>query len=187
MILGEHKNKLQRTSHEQKENLWKQLKIVQDPRYRRLMSTVDFDLVLKILKTEFDQLNLNMDLKNSDENSRLIVDIYERFLRTLNHLNEKKCDEVEYDLTYAVNNVMSHFHYFFLAGDGHKWEKISHPDRPIVTSYFYFPFDDADVKTDEAIAYDEGCGRLIQAYNGWVMGDDPLKNFASEGSQVYFR
>ena len=185
--LTEHKNKKQRVSHEKKEDLWRKLKIVQDPEYRRLMSTVDYDHVLEILKAEFENLNTENDLKNSDENSRLLIAIYERFQNTLNHLNEEIKARIELDITYAVNNVMSHFHYYFLAHDGHKWPRISHPDRPIVSGYFYFPFEDADVKTDEAIAYDESKGKRVQAYNGWVMGDDPLKNCASQGSHVYFR
>lgn len=193
LLSVEHKAKKQRCSHEQKENLWRDLKIIQGPRYRRLASTIDFEHVQKILKCELEALNLDIDLKNSDENSRLLIGIYERFYDTLHHLNEEVKASVERDLTYAVNNVMSHFFYYFLDNNGHKWPKISHPDRPIVTSYFYYPFEDADVKTDEAIAYeeehDEASSRSanIQAYNGWVMGDDPLKNFASLGSHVYFK
>lgn len=166
------------------------MQIVQDPGYRRLKSKVDFDLVIQILHAEFESLNMEVDLKNSDENSRRLVAIYERFQSTLHRLNEEKKSSVESDLTCAVNNVMSHFHYFFLADHGHKWPRISHPDRPICNTYFSFPYPDTDAKTDEAIAYDESAerrGARVQANNGWVMGHDPLKNFATEGSMVYFK
>lgn len=190
MLKDQFKNNLKRRSHDERENLWRSLKIVQDPLYRRLMSRVDYDLVLEIMRAEFENLNLNVDLKNSDENSNRLVGIYERFQSILHHLNNEKKDAIENDLTYAVNNVMCHFYYYFLDANGHKWPRISHPDRPIVTTYFFFPFDDTDATAEEAIAYDEsttGRGIYVQAHNGWVMGYDPLKNFATQGSTVYFK
>lgn len=43
------------------------------------------------------------------------------------------------------------------------------------------------VTLDEQCAYDQQTAERIHAHNGWVMGDDPLKNFASPESFVYFR
>lgn len=39
----------------------------------------------------------------------------------------------------------------------------------------------------ERIAYDEKDGKTVMACNGWVMNNDPLKNFAEKDSQVYLR
>lgn len=153
------------------------------------MSSIDFDLVLTILKCEFENLNLDLDLKNSNDNSHVLISIYERFQNILYRQNEEIKSRIENDLINGVNNVMSHFHYYFLANEGHKWPKIS-PEKPVVTNYFYFPFENVNVTSDEAKAYDESensDGLKIQAYNGWVMGDDPLKNFATEGSNIYFK
>ncbi|CAF0868627.1 unnamed protein product [Brachionus calyciflorus] len=171
-------------SHSEKNSLWDDLKIIQDKEYKRFGSTVDFDHVLKILKFEFQNLKFDLDL-NSNENSKIIVDIYERINWILSHQNEKIRQDINNYLTEAVNNVISNYYYFFFAQDGPKWKEIN-KEQPIVRTYFYFPFDDKCVGDDEKMSMAPE-GVRIQAHNGWVMGDDPLRNFAEEGSLVYFR
>lgn len=173
-------------THEWRESLWSKLAIIQDAQYRRLASTVDFGLVSQILDAELQDLDPNSDIKNSDYNSSLLVRVYERFKNTLQRLNDHIKGQVEENLTYGVNNVMSHFYYHFLDPNGPKWTKISQKS-PLVSMYFYFPLPDADVAADETLAYDQQSGLKIQAHNGWVMGDDPLKNFAAPESNVYFK
>ena len=43
------------------------------------------------------------------------------------------------------------------------------------------------IEEAERIAYDEKDGQMVMACNGWVMNNDPLKNFADPDSNVYLR
>jgi glycogen debranching enzyme len=54
-------------------------------------------------------------------------------------------------------------------------------------SYFLYPFETTTVEEDEEHAYDPEKGKYLMACNGWVMGDDPMNNFAVYPSQVYLR
>jgi glycogen debranching enzyme len=184
--LNEFKNQLAIIRSMNKEQEWNKLKIIQDSHYRRLMSSIDEQLVKNILKVEFQHLNLSQDIKNSNDNSQLIVNIYERFCHELNKQNERIKHTIYSYLDEAANNVVSNTYYHFIAHDGPKWRKVT-KDQPIVRTYFYFPFDDTNAKNDELVAFDKTKNIRIQAHNGWVMGDDPLKNFASKESNVYFR
>lgn len=50
--------------------------------------------------------------------------------------------------------------------------------------YFTYFHADQNVEADEKLAYDPVESQLFFAHNGWVMGDDPLKNFAELPSMV---
>jgi glycogen debranching enzyme len=174
--------------NEEKEKEWQQLRILQDKQYRRLMSTIDHDLVKRILAIEFERLNLNLDLKNSDENSQFLVRIYEQFQHELQKQNEQVRSHIESCLTEATNNVISNMYYHFFAHDGPRWPKVDRK-HPIVFTYFYYPFGDGEsAKANEETAFESAANaERVQAHNGWVMNDDPLRNFASEDSFVYLK
>ena len=55
-------------------------------------------------------------------------------------------------------------------------------DEELVAPYFTCP-DLANLEEEFELAWSEE-GRLCMAHNGWVMGDDPLRDFAMPGSQV---
>ena len=141
---------------------------------------------LNILTFEFESLNLDQDLKNSNENSQFLINIYEKFQSELHRINDEVRHRIEGYLTEGVNNVIASTFYFFFAHDGPKWAEVT-KEQPIVRTYFYFPFKDASVSSDEEHSLNPETAVRIQAHNGWVMGDDPLKNFAGEESTVYFR
>ncbi len=140
------------------------LGIVQDPQYRRLKSSID----LKLGKFLLRKFNEN-DLRNR---------LYE--------LNNEIRNKIDGYLTEAVNNSISTVQYFFFADDGPKWDSVTKL-QPIVRTYFYFPFEDKTVEEDELLSLNPELSCRVAACNGWVMGDDPLRNFASKESTVYLR
>lgn len=173
-------------NYAQRDVEWQRLVIVQDPQYRRLSSSVDADVVRDILRSELEHLNLEQDL-NSNENSQFVFNVYARFYNELNRRNEQIKSETYDHLNEAVNNVILNVQYHFFAHQGPRWQHVD-LKHPIAFSYFYFPFKSVSVGGDEALAVEGGDASLrIQAHNGWVMNDDPLKNFATKGSLVYIK
>ncbi|KFO26879.1 Glycogen debranching enzyme [Fukomys damarensis] len=53
--------------------------------------------------------------------------------------------------------------------------------------YFTFPFEEMSLSTEESMIHTPNKACFFMAHNGWVMGDDPLRNFAEPGSDVYLR
>ncbi|KAM5256191.1 glycogen debranching enzyme isoform 3-T3 [Ctenodactylus gundi] len=53
--------------------------------------------------------------------------------------------------------------------------------------YFTFPFEEMALSTEESMIHVPNKACFFMAHNGWVMGDDPLRNFAEPGSDVYLR
>ena len=148
------------------------LSILQDPEYIRFGCTVDMEIAVR----QFG----NRESPNVDESVQAFKD-------TIIWLNKVKEEETAQDLEAAVSNILSTVTYERLASHGPKHEEIT-ADCPLVTTYFNHPFPHTSPEDEETqIMGNVSKGKLIMAYNGWVMGADALKNFAESPGKVYFR
>lgn len=58
--------------------------------------------------------------------------------------------------------------------------------RLYVDRYFTFPFEEKSLEDDLPMMDQPDKARHFLAHNGWVMGDDPLRNFAEPGPHFLF-
>ncbi|XP_032801915.2 glycogen debranching enzyme [Petromyzon marinus] len=150
-----------------------ELKIIQDPAFRRLGCTVDLNLALKLCPRRSDGTV-------SDDGCR--------WLRSrLEALNSEARLLVENHQAQAVNCILGTVRYERMAEQGPKLGAITRK-HPLVTQYFMFPMkDEFLLGEEEEMMFDPKTSCRFLAFNGWVMGDDPLRNFAEPGSNVYIR
>ncbi|XP_041976010.1 glycogen debranching enzyme isoform X2 [Aricia agestis] len=155
------------------------LRLITDPQRRRLAATVDMDLALR----KYNVYRAGCH----DEQSRVQACCAELRAALLS-LNAAAAAEVEGHLRAAIDNCVAGMMYFRLQEDGPKVEEVSET-HPLVPRYFIYPGDmTASPEEVEAVVYGE-VGRAVAAHNGWVMGADPLADFAApdQGGRVYLR
>ena len=151
--------------------------IIQDVEYRRFGSTLNLDQCLrKVITTR----------AGHDHLSDWIQCSVSFFKDTVNDLNAKKTNEIQFNLNLAVENVLSSARYERLDSNGPKLKYVS-SRHPLVPMYFTHYGPDTDLASEEQIVYNEKQNQFVMAHNGWVMGDDPLRNFAGPDSNVYLR
>jgi len=152
----------------------KSLEMIQTPDYHRLKSTVDMDIALEIY-------NLPKPGCSEEERQKLCCGDLRKKLIQINTFNVNK---ITSHIQAAVKNVISGASYERVDPKGPRVKECS-AEFPLVCQYFTSPtFESLDDELD-LIYSDAGSGCM--AHNGWVMGDDPLKNFALPGSHVYLR
>ncbi|XP_046649156.1 glycogen debranching enzyme-like [Daphnia pulicaria] len=151
------------------------LKLIQDPQYRRFKTTVDMDTALDLYNTPRSEAY--------DEETRRRISA-DKFRSAIEQLNGAKYNEIESHLSSAVNNILSTVRYERLQWDGPKLKQVS-AQQPLVTPYFYKTTTHT-LAEEEAIMFTPEAA-FIMAHNGWVMNDDPLRNFAEQGSNIYIR
>lgn len=148
-----------------------QLEIIQDPMYRRLKSRIDFNVALKIVINEVDFYDNDQQwIDWSLANIRHKVMI----------LNDNMKNEINHHLTEGVENVIKTVRYERIQDWGPKHKFVT-KDRPIVWNYFTHLEPEIDLLEEAKLAFDDMASQHLMAHNGWVMGDDPLRNFAEKG------
>ncbi|XP_036376850.1 glycogen debranching enzyme-like isoform X2 [Megalops cyprinoides] len=149
------------------------LRIIQDPQYRRFGCTVDMNTALETF------------IPNGNSPSA-IQECCNWLRRRLEELNGAWYKEMHYHQEQAVNCIVGTVVYERLADHGPKLGPITRKD-PLVTRYFTFPFEEMTLDQDLQLMHKPEKSCHFLAHNGWVMGDDPLRNFAEPGSNVYLR
>jgi glycogen debranching enzyme len=108
------------------------------------------------------------------------------FRSALIDLNGRKSEEIQHHLNCAIENVLSAVRYERIDANGPKLQLVS-TQHPLVPQYFTHPGSDTELASEEEIVYDSTRNQFVMAHNGWVMGDDVLRNFAGADSNVYLR
>ena len=125
--------------------------------------------------------------------------------RRLGELNQAKFQEVQSHLRAAIDCVVSGVRYRFMQANGELLNLVT-AETPIVntcahlalylvqhsllcclcasSSYFTFRYEERDMARVEALMDNPDTAKHIMACNGWVMNDDPLRNFAEEGESL---
>lgn len=151
-----------------------------DSEYRRRTSSVDLDKAVKIY---------NLHHNNAPDETHRVKICVKQFRKALIALNECIVREIHADMEYAVNNCIAGARYERVQGDGPRVKGIS-LQYPLFQTYF--TQDNTKGKTIKEIEhfmYADN-GKYFMAHNGWVMGGDPLHDFASlqpAHMTVYFR
>ncbi|KAK2843994.1 hypothetical protein Q5P01_010653 [Channa striata] len=149
------------------------LKIIQDPKYRRYGNTVDMDSALETFVPH-------------SSSPQHMEECCGWLKQKLNELNEEQYNIIHQHQEQAANCIVGNVVYERLADHGPKLGPVNRKN-PLVTRYFTFPYKDMTLEKEMQLLDqpDKTCHFL--AHNGWVMGDDPLRNFAEPGSNVYLR
>uniref|UniRef100_A0A8C4DB78 Glycogen debranching enzyme n=1 Tax=Dicentrarchus labrax TaxID=13489 RepID=A0A8C4DB78_DICLA len=149
------------------------LKIIQDPNYHRYGNTVDMDSALETFVPH-------------SSSPQHIEECCGWLRQKLNELNDEQYHIMHQHQEQAANCIVGNVVYERLADHGPKLGPVNRKN-PLVTRYFTFPYQDMTLEQELQLLDqpDKTCHFL--AHNGWVMGDDPLRNFAEPGSNVYVR
>ncbi|XP_043206141.1 glycogen debranching enzyme-like isoform X1 [Amphibalanus amphitrite] len=152
-----------------------QLRLMPDPRGVRFGRKVDLQLAKRIFYKDGAGLDHAKD----------------QLRRRLMELNEQAAGVVQGHLGAAVENIISGVRYERLADHGPKLRGLTWK-TPLAAPYFT-TLDGSkslevqrSLEQEEAIAFGPDACHLM-AHNGWVMGDDPLSDFARPGCDVYLR
>ncbi|CAF1026829.1 unnamed protein product [Didymodactylos carnosus] len=172
-ILKEFRAQIKNLSRDESSNIDESgLKLIHN-NYRRLESTVDMELAIKLYYHQS------------------IEDACQALEDRLIYLNHLKMDEIENDLKRAISCCIDSSRYHFFESHGPRYPQIS-IRTPFVGNNFAYPNDEFRHPDDIEKILDtnnEDYLKYCMAHNGWVMNTNPLKNFAEDvlGPNVYLR
>jgi len=152
------------------------LAIIADPSHRRLKSTVDIALAIKKYYSS-QPGHISRDER--------IITACNSLRQKLVELNRAAESAIAGHLECAVNNFTANGRWRFIDPHGPKIPKVSEKE-PIMWNYFTLPKEKMTVEKEEEMM-NSMKGAFCMAHNGWVMADDPLRNFAAPGSNIYLR
>ncbi|XP_048587758.1 glycogen debranching enzyme-like isoform X2 [Nematostella vectensis] len=155
----------------------KELCVRPNPAYRRNSALVDLDLAVKLFNVH------RSGAANEKEHFQKCCDALKEHLIALN--KDIRFNEMQGHINAAIGNIQATMRYERLAGHGPKYPVVSRR-YPLVCRYFTMPGPDLTLKEEEQLM-DSQKGRHCMAHQGWIMGGDPLKDFAAPGSDVYLR
>lgn len=145
--------------------------------WTRFGFTVDMDRANRIFNRHRGDANGEEDRQHK---------CIEAFRYHLNFLN-KEAEQVAADICAAgINAAIGHVSYERISPAGPRRRELTE-SYPLLTTYFLHKYPSTCWEEDEHYAYDESTAKYLMAFNGWVMNDDPLRNFALYPSQVYLR
>ncbi|KAH9417750.1 hypothetical protein DERP_011461 [Dermatophagoides pteronyssinus] len=155
----------------------------QDPQFHRLNCTVDMENAFKFIKNQIDYQPTRESIEN------WLNDALSCFQQQLIQLNNRKRQEIISHIDTAIENVLKGARYERFDSNGPKIKKLTRTN-PLTTEYFTDNDNDfvgEKFIENESKLYDDSKCCYYMAHNGWVMGDDPLRNFADKDSLVYLR
>ncbi|XP_063431014.1 glycogen debranching enzyme-like [Mytilus trossulus] len=153
------------------------LEIIQDKEFRRNKCSIDLDTALRLYNTDRPGVQSRQER----------IDVCSKVLRhRLDELATEKENMVINHIGKALENFIANARYRYVTGDGPKLGKVT-AKEPLMFNYFVQPTShQGTLDFEEGTMYGDGAAHIM-AVNGWVMGDDPLKNFAEPGRDVYLR
>ena len=111
-----------------------------------------------------------------DEDTR-IRKCSESFRKVLEDYNNKVKSELDGIMVYAIDNALAGVRYERVQDDGPHFQVID-ISHPVFVPYFtHAGTTGKSLSEIEDMMY-EDAGKFFMAHNGWVMGHDPLKDFA---------
>jgi len=152
------------------------IEIIHDPNYRRLKATINIAAaVKKYYSSQPDTINRDQKISNACNSVR----------QRLVELNDATVATINGHIECAVNNYLANGRWRFIDLNGPRVPAVSEKE-PIMWNYFTLPTKKMTLEQEEEMMHGPE-GAFCMAHNGWVMSDDPLRNFAEPGSNIYLR